>query len=157
MLITSKLFIWHWSGIESAEKGATIKKAEQWLAGKGSMRECHLCAIFKLYTNSFCRQRAGLEVLIKVTSKADREKKSVKVLQKKCFVFFPVVKNVFHNMFAKFSYLIWPRAISSPQSLILRCTDMSCLCNIGTCSKLRDVSWLLWSLHLVVNIVKTMW
>ena len=35
--------------------------------GKGSMREHHLCTIFKLYPNSFCRQRAGLEVLMKVT------------------------------------------------------------------------------------------
>ena len=31
------------------------------------MRERHLCTIFKLQTNSFCRQRMGLEVLIKVT------------------------------------------------------------------------------------------
>ena len=30
------------------------------------MRERHLCTIFKLYTNSFCRQRTGLEA-----SKAD--------------------------------------------------------------------------------------
>ena len=28
--------------------------------------------VFKLYTNWFCWQRAGLQVLIKVTSKADR-------------------------------------------------------------------------------------
>ena len=34
--------------------------------GKESMRECHLCTIFKLYTNSFCRHKMGLKVLIKV-------------------------------------------------------------------------------------------
>ena len=32
------------------------------------MREHCLCAIFKLYTNSSCWQRVGLEVLIKVTA-----------------------------------------------------------------------------------------
>ena len=31
------------------------------------MRERHLFTIFKLRTNSFCRQRVGLEVLMKVT------------------------------------------------------------------------------------------
>ena len=29
------------------------------------MRERHQCTIFKLYTSSFCRQKAGLEVLVK--------------------------------------------------------------------------------------------
>ena len=38
------------------------------------MRERHYCTIFFLYTNSFCRQRAGLEVLMKVVSRADRWK-----------------------------------------------------------------------------------
>ena len=47
------------------------------------MRKRHLCTIFKLYTNSFCRQMvAELEVLIKVTSKANRWKERGKVLQK---------------------------------------------------------------------------
>ena len=47
------------------------------------MRERHLCTIFKLYMNSFCWQRAGLEVLTKVISKADRlEGERKKVLQK---------------------------------------------------------------------------
>ena len=32
------------------------------------MRELHLRAVFKQYVNSFCRQRAGLEVLIKMTA-----------------------------------------------------------------------------------------
>ena len=40
------------------------------------MREHHLCLTFKLRANSFSGQRAGLEVLIKVTSKADRWKES---------------------------------------------------------------------------------
>ena len=81
-----------------------------------------------------------------------------------------------------FLYLIKTHAISSQRSQILRRTDTSCLCNIGTCSKPCDVSWLfwvylcqtiqyklfqelrihlsadsyLWSVHLVVNIVKAM-
>ena len=47
------------------------------------MRERHLCTTFKLRTNSFCWQRAGLEVLIKVTSKADIDgRRAKKVLQK---------------------------------------------------------------------------
>ena len=37
------------------------------------MRERHLCTTFRLRMTSFCRQRAGLEVLIKVTSKAYME------------------------------------------------------------------------------------
>ena len=41
------------------------------------MRERHLCTTFQLRMNSFCRQRVGLEVLIKVTSKADRRAKKV--------------------------------------------------------------------------------
>ena len=32
------------------------------------MRKGHLCTIFKLYVNSFCRQRAWLEVLKEVTA-----------------------------------------------------------------------------------------
>ena len=32
------------------------------------MRKRHLCTIFKLYTNSFYRQKAGLEVFIRVTA-----------------------------------------------------------------------------------------
>ena len=81
-----------------------------------------------------------------------------------------------------FFYLIQTHAISSQRSQILRRTDTSCLCNIGTRSKPCDVSWsfwvylyqtiqyklfqelrihltansYLWSLHLVVNIVKAM-
>ena len=38
------------------------------MVGKGSMRKHYLCTIFKLYTNSFSQQRAGLKVLIKVTA-----------------------------------------------------------------------------------------
>ena len=45
------------------------------------MRERHLCTIFKLYTDSFCRQRMGLEALINVTSKADVKRAEI-VLQK---------------------------------------------------------------------------
>ena len=81
-----------------------------------------------------------------------------------------------------FFYLIQTHAISSQRSQILRRTDTSCLCNIGTRSKPCDVSWLfwvylyqtiqyklfqelrihlltdsyLWSLHFVVNIDKAM-
>ena len=52
------------------------------------MRECHLCTTFRLRTNSFCQQRTWLEVLIKVTSKADRMKESKKVLQKIDFLLY---------------------------------------------------------------------
>ena len=81
-----------------------------------------------------------------------------------------------------FFYLIQTHAISSQRSQILRRTNTSYLCNIGTRSKPCDVSCLfrvylyqtiqyklfqelrihlsadsyLWSLHLVVNIVKAM-
>ena len=62
------------------------------MAEKGSMRERHLCATFKLRTNSFRQKRARLEVLIKVTSKADRWKESKKSFIKKtifyCIFFF---------------------------------------------------------------------
>ena len=82
----------------------------------------------------------------------------------------------------RFYYQIKTHAISSQRFQILRRTDTSCLCNIGTRSKPGDVSWLfwvylyqtiqyklfqelkihlsadsyLWSLHLVANIVKAM-
>ena len=46
------------------------------------MREHHLCATFKLITNSFRQKGARLEVLIKVTSKADRWKESEKIFTK---------------------------------------------------------------------------
>ena len=36
------------------------------------MRERHECTIFKLFTNSFYRQRVGLEILSKVASRADK-------------------------------------------------------------------------------------
>ena len=122
------------------------KKAEQWLAGKGSIKERHLCTIFKLYTNFFRRQGAGLEVLIKVTLKANRWKKSGKSFTKNWFliVLFLVIKNVFHYMFAKFSYLIRTNKISSLRSQILPRTGTSCLCDIGTHSRPCDVSWLFW-------------
>ena len=81
-----------------------------------------------------------------------------------------------------FFSLVQTHAISSQRSQILRRTATSCLYSIGTRSKLCDVSWLfwvylyqtnklyknqelrirlwadsyLWSLHLVVNIVKAM-
>ena len=71
MLISLKLFIWYLSRkfvrVESPGKGVAVEKAERWLVGKGSMQEHHLCTIFKLYTNSFCRTRAVLQVFIKVT------------------------------------------------------------------------------------------
>ena len=59
------------------------------------MRERHVCAFFKLYMNSFIRQRTGLEVLIKVTSKADRWKESRKSCTKKLIsycMFFHLLK-----------------------------------------------------------------
>ena len=36
------------------------------------MKERHMCIAFKLRMNTFCRQWAGLEAFMKVTSKADR-------------------------------------------------------------------------------------
>ena len=189
MLIFLKLFISSLSRrivrIDRAqEKEWLLEKAEQWLAGKGLLRERHLCATFKLYKNSFCQQRAGLEVLIKVTSKADRWKQSGKSFTKNWFLiaFFSIAKIVFHLMFAKIFYLIPTHVISSQRSQILQRKDTSYLCNIGTRSKPCDVSWVfrvylyqiiqyklfqelrihlsadsyLWSLRLVVNIVKAM-
>ena len=43
-----------------------------------------------------------------------------------------------------FFYLIQTHAISSQRSQILRRTDTSCLCNIGTRSKPCDISWAFW-------------
>ena len=50
------------------------------------MRKRHLCTTFKLRTNSFCCLREGLEVFIKVTSKADRWKESEKSFTKNWFL-----------------------------------------------------------------------
>ena len=76
------------------------------------------------------------------------QKKFHKTLISHCI--FSIIKNVFHYMIAKFSYLIWMHAISSQQSQILRRMGMSCLFDIGTCS--IDFSWLLgWSLILPNN------
>ena len=47
------------------------------------MIERHLCTTFKLYKNSFCRQRTRFEVLMKVPSKADEGKESGKSFTKK--------------------------------------------------------------------------
>ena len=38
------------------------------------MRERHCCTIFKMYMNSFGRQRARLKILMKVVLRADRGK-----------------------------------------------------------------------------------
>ena len=110
MLISAKLFIWHLSrkivGKESAGKGTAVEKVELWLAGKGSIERASL--ILKLFTNSSCRLRARLEILIKVTSKADRWKESgesfakklisycIFFINKKCFPL-PVHKLFFPN------------------------------------------------------------
>ena len=58
------------------------------------MRERHLRTTLKLRTNSFCRKRAGLEVLIKMTSKADRWKESKKKLYKKLISYCIFFNNV---------------------------------------------------------------
>ena len=152
MLIFSKLFTWCLSRrivrIESAGKGVAIrKKAEQWLAGKGLLRERHLCTTFMLYKNSFSQQRTGLEVLIKVTSKADRWMQSGKSFTKNWFriAVFSKTKSVFPLLTSRvFFYVIQTHAISSQRFQILRRTDTSCLCNIGIRSKPSDVSWLFW-------------
>ena len=63
MLMFAKLFIRHLSRklvrIENVGKGAATEKCQAVIGEKGSMRERHLCTIFTLYTNSFCRQRTG--------------------------------------------------------------------------------------------------
>ena len=144
MLISSKLLLWHLCTrivrIEIAGKGAAIeKKLKLWLEVIESMRARHLCTILKLYTNSFCQQRVGLEILIKVTSKADRLEGERKKFYKNWFftAFLSIIKNVFHYMFAKFSNLIWMHAISSPWSQILRCTGTSCLCELPAWAQIR--------------------
>ena len=54
------------------------------------MREGYLCTTSKLRTKSFCRQRAWLEVMIKVPSKADTVdgRRAKKVLQKIDFLLY---------------------------------------------------------------------
>ena len=53
------------------------------------MREHYLCTTFKLKTNSFCWQRMGLEVLMKVTSKKQIDRRRAKkVLQKIDFLLY---------------------------------------------------------------------
>ena len=92
MLIFSKLFIWHLPiGWDQRKRSSYTKKpSSNWLEKDWWERERHLCTTFKLRMNSFCRQRAGLEVLIKVTSKSDRWKKMEKSFTKNWFhiVFF---------------------------------------------------------------------
>ena len=84
MLIFSKLFIWHLSRgivkIESAGKVAAIGKKRSVIGWKRIDERASFvhCTTFKLRTNSFCRHRVGLEVLIKVTSNADGWKESEK-------------------------------------------------------------------------------
>ena len=59
--------------MESAGKEAVIyrKTSCDWLEKK-TMRKRYYGTDVKLYTNSFCRERAGLKVLMKVASRADR-------------------------------------------------------------------------------------
>ena len=65
-----------------------------------------------------------------------------KTLQKKIlFMFFSTKKFVFYYMFAKFSFQSQMYAISSLRSEILQHMGTSCLCNLGTCNKLHDDSW----------------
>ena len=54
----------------------------------------HLCTIFKLYTNSFCRQRAGLKVLIKVTLTTEIEQ----IFLEKIFLEFFLEKTLFFKI-----------------------------------------------------------
>ena len=57
MVVSLKLFIWHMSReivrMDSAGKGAAIEKSRAAMGWKGSVRERHLCTIFKLYPNFF--------------------------------------------------------------------------------------------------------
>ena len=72
--------------------------------------ERYLYTTFKLYKNSFSRQRARLEVL--AIQKQIDGKRVEKVLQKIGFLlFFFNNKNVFHYMFARFFFLIQLHAI----------------------------------------------
>ena len=66
--------------IESAGKGVAIGKIRAVISWKGIAERVSFVysTTFKLNKNSFCQQRAGFEVLIKVTSKADRWKQSRK-------------------------------------------------------------------------------
>ena len=97
-----------------------------------------------MYANSFCRQKAELQVLIKVTSKADRWKASGKSFTKKLMFYcmFSVIKNVFPTCLQSFLTLSRRMQSSANQSQILRLMSASCLCYIGTQSKLCDVLWL---------------
>ena len=47
-------------------KNGYLEEVEPWLAGKRPMREHLYCTMFKLYRNSFCQQKAGLEPLLKL-------------------------------------------------------------------------------------------
>ena len=86
VLISSKLFIRHLSRrifrIESAGKGAIIQKSRAVIGGKRINERTSFVYILYYVHNSFCRQRAGLEVLIKVTYEADRWKESGKSFTK---------------------------------------------------------------------------
>ena len=55
------------------KKGAAIEKSRAvigWKRMDERASHVYICTIFELYTNCFCRQRAGLEVLIKVALKS---------------------------------------------------------------------------------------
>ena len=83
------------------------------------MRECHLCTTFKLRTNSFCQQRTRLEVLIKVTSKADRWKGSEKSFTKNWFLIL-----FFSTMSLLSKLLTCPLPTQSICSQLKGCTQM---------------------------------
>ena len=161
------------------------EKAEQWLAGKGLLRERHLCTIFKLNKNSFCQQRAGLQVLIKVTSKADRWKQRGKSFTKTWFLIaiFSITKIVFHYLLAKFflpntdacdlqpavsnfaahghELLVqyWHTQQAVWRFMVILSLPLPNNIQYKLFQELRtylSADSYLWSLHLVVNIVKAM-
>ena len=75
MLIFLKLFIRHMSRrnvrIENAGKRAAVEKSRAVIGWKRiNERASFACNVLSLYTNSFCRQRAELVVLIKSNFKS---------------------------------------------------------------------------------------
>ena len=111
-LISSKLFIKHLSRriiIRERRKKSSYRKKPSSDWHEKDQWENVICVQSLSCTRIFFVSIAGLEVLIKVTSKANRWKESRKSFTKKLIsnYIFSIIKNVFHHMLAKFSCLIW--------------------------------------------------
>ena len=90
--------------IKSAGKEVAIGKSRAVIGWKRIAERASFVYYLSAVQEFFCQQRAGLELLIKVTSEADRWKQNGKSFTKNWFLnaFFPITKNVFHYYLQSF-------------------------------------------------------